>query len=76
MNFKISDIEVGDKILVKQLKLKKLTLYKSQPFTVTEKKGIIGKIRLWERILLGAIFLLGGWNLRRSGFDHLNLFRS
>ena len=49
MNFKISDIEVGDKILVKQLKLKKLTLYKSQPFTVTEKKGIIGKIRLWER---------------------------
>ena len=27
-----------------------------------------------SEIFLGEIFLLGGKNLRRSGFDHLNLF--
>ena len=38
-NVKISDIKVGDKILAKQRKRKKLTnLCKSEPFTLTEKK--------------------------------------
>ena len=46
MNVKISDIKVGDKILVKQRKRNKLTsLYKSEPFTVIEKKGNTVKIR-------------------------------
>ena len=43
---KISDIKEGDKILVKQRKRNKLvTLYKSESFTVTEKKGHTIKIR-------------------------------
>ena len=38
--------KIGDKILVKQWKRNKLTsLYKSQPFTVIEKKGNTVKIR-------------------------------
>ena len=46
MNVKISDIKIGDKILVKQRKQSKLTtLYKSEPFKVIEKKGNIVKIR-------------------------------
>ena len=46
MNVKISDIKVGDKILVKQRKRNKLTsLYKSEPFKVIEKKGNTVKIR-------------------------------
>ena len=46
MNVKISDIKVGDKILVKQQKRNKLPiLYKSEPFTVIEKKGNTLKIR-------------------------------
>ena len=51
INVKISDIKIGDKILVKQRKRNKLTsLYRSEPFTVIEKKGNTVKIRcLWER---------------------------
>ena len=46
MNVKISDIKVGDKILAKQRQRNKLTsLYKSEPFTVIEKKGNTVKIR-------------------------------
>ena len=46
MNVKISDIKVGDKILVKQRKGNKLTsLYKSEPFTMIEKKGNTVEIR-------------------------------
>ena len=46
MNVKISEIKIGDKILVKQRKQNKLTtLYKSEPFKVIEKKGNIVKIR-------------------------------
>ena len=46
MDVKISDIKVGDKILVKQQKLNKLTsLHKSEPFTVIENKGNTVKIR-------------------------------
>ena len=46
MNVKISHIKVGDEILVKQRKRNKLTtLYKSEPFTVTEKKGNTVKMR-------------------------------
>ena len=46
MNVKIFDIKVGDKILAKQWKQSKLTtLYKSEPFTVIEKKGNTVKIR-------------------------------
>ena len=46
MNVKISDIKVGDKIACQQRKRNKLTnLYKSEPFTVIEKKGSTVKIR-------------------------------
>ena len=45
MNFKTSDIKVGNKILVKQRKRNKLTtLCKSEPFTVIQKKGNTVKI--------------------------------
>ena len=50
MNVKISDIKVGDKILVKQRKRNKLTtLHTSEPFTMIEKKENTVKICLWER---------------------------
>ena len=46
MNVKISCIKVDDKILVKQQKRNKLTtLYKTERFTVTEKKGNPVKIK-------------------------------
>ena len=46
VNVKISAIKVGDKIFAKQRNRNKLTtLYKSETFTVTEKKGNTFKIR-------------------------------